>query len=217
MGASVTHPICFNGGNIYKKSAPVRFYRLNLLSVVIIVLMILKGKIMTFAWSDFWVGLCANLIADLVIGIILYFLLTNLPEKRRERENLKNGLSNLKEELILNQDKRIPKLILELKNLPEGLVENPQFMLAHNAWESIKTTGLLPKIKNVKLVHNIFQVEEQINEVNILLHEVQRLVFIDTKTMKKENELPKYTIKVCEKVKEYLEKALPLLENEIKG
>jgi hypothetical protein len=190
---------------------------LNLFSGLSVAITILKGKIMTFAWSDFWVGLCANIMADLIIGVILYFLFTNLPEKRREKENLKKGLSNLKEELVLNQDKRIPRLILELKNLSGGVIENPQFMLAQNAWESIKTTGLLPKIKNVKLVHNIFQLEEQINETNFLLHDVQRLVFIDPKISKKGNKLPEYTIKACEMVKVYLDKTLPLIENEIKG
>jgi hypothetical protein len=171
---------------------------------------------MTFTWSDFWVGLCANLTADLLIGVILYFFLTNLPDKRRERDNLKKGLTNLKEELIVNQEKRIPRLILELKNLSEGVIDTPQFILAQNAWESIKTTGLLPKIKNVKLVHNIFQLEEQIIETNHLLHEVQELIFFHPKLLRKENNLPEYTIKSCELVTGYLKRTLDLLDVEIK-
>jgi hypothetical protein len=172
---------------------------------------------MTFTWSEFWIGFYSNLTADLIIGIILYFLLTNLPKKRRDRVNLTMGLANLRDELKINQEKRIPMLIMELKNVPAGVIENHQFMLAQNAWESLKTTGLVSKIKNVKLVHNIFQLEEQINETNILLHAVQRLVFLEPKSLKKGNELPKYTIKACEMVEEYLEKTLPLLEKEING
>ena len=172
---------------------------------------------MTFIWHDFWVSFLANLTADFIIGIILYFILTNLPEKRKEKEILVKGLANFRDEIIVNQEKRIPRLIEELKKLPGGVIEYSQFMLAQNAWESLKVTGLLPKIKNVKLVHNIFQLEEQMNETNILLHEVQQLVFFHPKLLKKENNLPEYTIKSCELVVGYLKRTLELLDAEIIG
>ena len=92
-------------------------------------------------------------------------------------------------------------------------------MLAQNAWEICsKTTGLLPKVKNVKLVHNIFQLEEQINETNYLLHEVQEFtLFLHPKLLKKENNLPEYTIKSCELVTGYLKRTLELINSEING
>ena len=172
---------------------------------------------MTLLWSDFWVGFFANLTADFIIGIILFFILTNLPEKRKGNEILAIGLANFHEEITLNQEKRIPRLIDELKSLPGGVIHNPQFMLAQNAWESLKETGLLSKIKNVKLVHNIFRLEEQINETNFLLHEVQRLVYLHPELLRSENNLPEYTVRSCELVAEYLKRTMDLLDAEIKG
>jgi hypothetical protein len=172
---------------------------------------------MTFICQDFWVSFLANLSADFIIGIILYFILTNLPEKRKEKEILIKGLTNFREEIKVNQEKRIPRLIEDLKKLPGGVIENSQLMLAQNAWESLKVTGLLPRIKNVNLVHNIFQLEEQINETNHLLHEVEELVFFHPKLLRKENVIPECKIRSCELVTRYLKRTLELLDAEING
>jgi hypothetical protein len=169
---------------------------------------------MNLVSSDFWINFWSNLGAGIIIGVLLYIVFTNLPEKRNAKNNLKLSLEFLLQECEVNE-KRLKMLEKELPLMASQTYDNPQILLAQNAWMLLSNTNLLPKINNPKLVHNIFQLEDQIYETNRILRDVFDFVFRNQGQNKGGSPFIQRASQPCSDTEKFLQKTKPYLKQEI--
>lgn len=167
-----------------------------------------------FPWTDFSVGFLGNLAADLIVGVILFILLTNIPEKKKEKENLKIGMGLYFDELIINK-KRLGEIQKYLENLNTNEQISTPLSLAHAAWDMIQEARLLTKVKNTRLVHHIFQLQEKTTESNIELKVIQVFIRSNPHFGKVDDTFTRQARVCCQEAHQYLDETMALIKVEM--
>jgi len=167
-----------------------------------------------FPCTDFYVGFLGNLGADLIVGVILFILLTNIPEKKKEKENLKIGMGLYFDELIINK-KRLGEIQKYLENLNTNEPISTPFSLAHAAWEMIQEARLLTKVKNTRLVHHIFQLQEKISESNNELKVILDFIRSNPNYGKVDDVFTRQAQVCCQETNQFLDETMTLLKLEM--
>jgi hypothetical protein len=164
--------------------------------------------------SDFWINFWSNLAAGIIIGGLLFIIFTNLPEKRNAKKNLRIGLEFFLEECELNE-KKLQSLDKEFPLMESQTYDNPQILLAQNAWMLLSNMNLLSRINNPKLVRNIFQLEDQVYETNRVLRDVFDFVYRNPGQNKGDSPFIKRASQPCSDADKFLQKTKPYLIQEI--
>lgn len=117
--------------------------------------------------SDLLANFIANLGADVVLGIVLFFIITRPRERKARKERISQALSLLKSELELNEARARENL----EKLDKHSASDAQLPLRHTrgAWNALKESGLLLEVDDLKLVYYLFRVNEITYATNVSL------------------------------------------------
>ena len=119
--------------------------------------------------SDFWVNFFANITADGLIAIGLYFVLTRPDERRNARCVALQALGLIRTETQLNRDRATTYLSALTKSIrrPRGATINEaqyrdMFPLhfTRGAWNAMREGGFLPATEDPTIPHSLFTMNE---------------------------------------------------------
>lgn len=129
--------------------------------------------------SDFLINFLANVLADALLAIALYIIVTQPGERRRNREMIAKSLGLLKAEAQVNFD-RAEAYSEALTNATETIVSLFPLRYSRGAWNALKETGFFSSLSDAHLKYYLFRMNEATLVANKNLRKLQ-LAYLEGK------------------------------------
>ena len=159
--------------------------------------------------SEFWVNFLANLLADALLAIAVYYAITQPSEKKAKQAQVKQALGLLRMELQTNR-LRAEKYIQVLNNRDSDLIALFPLRFTRGAWNAVKESNLLPQLNDARLVYYLLRMNELALVANKNLRRLQLSYLEDTGADR--FLLAETAKRDCENFLEILLQVLPILD-----
>lgn len=176
--------------------------------------------------SDFLTNFLANLAADSLLAVALYFIITQPGERKKAQAAVSQALGLIKAEALINVSRSttiiegLDKFILHYRQA--GYVGNFDWQVSittlfplrytRGAWNALREGGFLPAINNPHLTYLLFRMNELIVVANNNLRKFELAVLEESEADK--GLLAKTAKRDSERVYEALRRVLTALENQ---
>lgn len=129
--------------------------------------------------NEFWINFLANLAADALLAIAVYFIVTQPGEKKKAIEIKEQSLGLLKAEAQVNE-KRARAYIEALNPPSPAIVSLFPLRYTRGAWNALKDSGFLANINDPVLSYYLFRMNESTLVANKNLRKIQLAYLKDT-------------------------------------
>jgi hypothetical protein len=129
--------------------------------------------------NEFWVNFLANLLADALLAIAVYYAITQPDEKKAKQTQIKQALGLLRIELQTNR-LRAEKYIQALDDQDPDLSVLFPLRFTRGAWNAVKESNLLPKLNDARLIYYLLRMNESALVANKNLRRLQLSYLEDT-------------------------------------
>lgn len=122
--------------------------------------------------NEFWINFLANLAADAILAVAIYYIITQPGEKKKEKRTREQSLGLLKAEMQVNE-KRARKYIEALENPSPDIALLFPLRYTRGAWNALKDSGFLSNLEDAVLSYYLFRMNETTLVANKNLRKVQ--------------------------------------------
>jgi hypothetical protein len=172
--------------------------------------------------SDFWINFLSNLLADALLAVAVYIIVTKPGEKRTEEQNFKQALSLLRTEIQINLERAksyIKALDGQISKI--DIHDLIPMRFSRGAWNALKEINFLAQIYNAELVYYLLRMNETALVANKNLRKLE-LCFLEKSSGNKKllaqtaSEESEHLLKIFIRVAEILDQMdLPSYEVEL--
>jgi hypothetical protein len=110
-------------------------------------------------WQEFWTGLSANVISDILLGAIIFLAVTQPGDKKKQKQRLASALGLLKLEMETNCD-RANSYETNVNGREENLDELYPLRFTRGAWNALRESNFLPHLDDPFLVYHLLRMNE---------------------------------------------------------
>lgn len=170
----------------------------------------LLGRHFAWGWVDFWSNFISNAGSSVVIGFVLYWIITRPDEQKATKKRRTQALAMLKIEFQTNL-KRARQYSNALKTPENDLTPLYPVHFTRGAWNALRESGFLTQLEDMELVYELLRVNEVITVANSSLSSVRSSKA--GKTVKtKLNHYAKKAVRECAQIEMYIVPILAKLE-----
>jgi hypothetical protein len=127
--------------------------------------------------DGFLVNFLANLASDAILGILVYFAITQPGEKKRLRASIRQALGLLKSETETNVS-RARAYVRSFDSSDADISALFPLRYTRGAWNALKESGFLSRLDNARLVYYLLRMNEAMLVANKNLRRLQ-LAFLE--------------------------------------
>jgi type II secretory pathway component PulM len=129
--------------------------------------------------SDFHINLLSNVVSDLILAFILYWVLTQPQEKRAEKQRINDILGLLKAEIEKNL-KRAEEYASAIGDPDIDVASLFPLRYTRGTWNTFKESGFIRHIKDLQLIHQLLEMNEATYTANRNIRRFQ-LAYLEPK------------------------------------
>ena len=131
--------------------------------------------------NEFWVNFLANILAEAILGVAVYFAVTQPKERKSKQTNMRKALGLLMAEVKVNRA-RARKYVeaLGTSAVKEEIRNLFPLRFTRGAWNALKESNLLPQLNDAQLVYYLLRMNEAALVANRNLRKLQLAYLGDT-------------------------------------
>ena len=131
--------------------------------------------------GEFWVNFLANILADAILSVVVYWAVTQPREKKSKQTNMQKALGLLMAEIKVNRVRATRYVrALGTSAIEEEVRRLFPLRLTRGAWNALKESNLLPQLNDAQLVYYLLRMNEAALVANRNLRKLQLACLGDT-------------------------------------